>query len=337
MPAAPLFPEHSVLPSQTDLDSIYALIKPYVRETPLLESPTLSQLISGQVLIKPESLQITGAFKFRGALYRLMQLTKQERKQGVAAYSSGNFARGLAHAGTILSTPVHLVMPHDAPINKIENARKLGASVFLCKDNYPSREEAASAMAADLAKRNRYVLLHPFDDPVLVRGQATVGVELQHQLDERGDYCDALLCPSGGGSLVAGCSLSFSPAINGTTIYAIESEGYNGMELSLKNKKIIRATGGQGSECDALLALTPGRATFAIAGITGVEGLTVSDHYVKKALRLAFDELHLVLEPSGAIAIAAILAFPDLFQGKQLVVIASGGNIDVEKYRSLLT
>lgn len=325
-----------VLTSPEQLNAIYAQIKPYVRITPLMESAYLSELISGKVLVKPESLQVTGAFKFRGALYRLMQLDKYQKKQGVVAYSSGNFAVGLAHAGRILGISVHLVMPFDAPINKIENARRQGASITLCHDFQPSREEAANEMAAILASQHEYVLLHPFDDLLLIEGQATVGVELQKRLFESGLTCDSMLCPSGGGSLVAGCSLTFSPVINGTEIYAIECLGYDGMNLSLREQVVTRAVGGVSSECDALLALSPGQAAFDIARITAVQGLSVSDSYIKKALRLAFEELHLVLEPSGAIALAAVLAFPEKFHRKTLVVIASGGNVDLNKYKSLV-
>ncbi|MDP0563543.1 MAG: pyridoxal-phosphate dependent enzyme [Candidatus Endonucleobacter sp. (ex Gigantidas childressi)] len=325
-----------ILTAPEELNAIYTQIKPYVRLTPLMESSHLSELISGKVLVKPESLQVTGAFKFRGALYRLMQLDKYQKKQGVMAYSSGNFAVGLAHAGRILDISVHLVMPFDAPINKIENVRRQGASITLCHDFQPSREEAASEMAAALARRHEYVLLHPFDDPLLINGQATVGVELRQQLLEGGLTCDSLLCPSGGGSLVAGCSFTFSPVTNGSEIYAIESLGYDGMSLSLRERVVTRAAGGASSDCDALLALTPGQAAFNIARLTAVKGLSVSESYVKQALRLAFEELHLVLEPSGAIALAAVLAFPEKFHRQTLVIIASGGNVDLNKYRSLV-
>ncbi len=321
---------------QKELNAIYGQIAPYIQKTPLLKSPILSQLIAGQVFIKPESLQVTGAFKFRGALYRLMQLNKEQKKQGVAAYSSGNFARGLAQAGQILSIPVHLVMPFDAPTNKIENARKLGATITLCHQTTPSREEAASDMAADIAEKYGYTLLHPFDDPILIKGQATVGIELHQQLSAGGLPCHSLLCPSGGGSLVAGSSLTFSSEKTGTDVFAIEIENYNGMSQSLNNKKLSRAAGGHTSACDALLALTPGNSTFAIARKMGVKGLTVSEPFIAKALRLAFEDLSLVLEPSGAIAIAVVLEQPELFNGQTVVALASGGNVDLNKFIRLI-
>ncbi|WP_330924658.1 threonine/serine dehydratase [Candidatus Sororendozoicomonas aggregata] len=318
------------------LEGVYASIRSYIQETPLLESPSLSELTGGKVWVKAESLQITGAFKFRGALYRLTQLSPAEKNKGVAAYSSGNFACGLAKAGQILNIPVHLVMPHNAPDNKIASAKGLGAVVMLCHASRPSREEAANIMATHVAKEEGYTLLHPFDDPILVKGQATVGIELQQQLAALGQSCHHLLCPAGGGSLVAGCSLIFLPERTNTQVYSVEVEGFDGMRQSLAKGKLTRAAGQQKSHCDALLAVSPGQATFQIARHTHVKGLTVRELSVKKALRLAFTELHLVLEPSGAVAIGAIIEHPERFSQQNTVVVASGGNVDIATYQNLL-
>ena len=335
MPDSRLYTDPSLITPDM-LQGAYTAIKPYIQETPLLESPTLSQLTGGKVWVKAESLQVTGAFKFRGALYRLMQLSPIEKKKGVAAYSSGNFARGLAQAGKLLNIPVYLVMPHDAPANKIHNARKLGAVVMLCRQSIPSREEAASIMATTFAKQEGYTLLHPFDDLILVKGQATVGIELQKQLAALGQSCHHLLCPAGGGSLVAGCSLTFPRFLTNTQVYSVEVEGFDGMRQSLAQGSLTRAAGQNKSCCDALLAVSPGQSTFQIAKETHVKGVAVQELSVKKALQLAFEELHLVLEPSGAVAMGAIIEHPERFSQQNTIVVASGGNVDFDTYHILL-
>ena len=316
-----------------ELKQIYTLIKPHIIETPLLECRYLSKLIKGRALVKAESLQVTGAFKFRGALYRLMSLTENQQENGVAAYSSGNFAAGLAAAGKLLNISVSLVMPQDAPEKKIHNARQYGADVILCDHSYPSREEAAANMATELALKHRMTLLHPFDDLLLIKGQSSVAIELLKQLEKLKTNCDELLCPVGGGSLVAGSSLVFNSPCQ---VWAIEAESYNGMGLSLNAGCIQRAPGKLDSDCDALMALEPGNENCKLAIKNNVSALSVGKDAIHKAIQLAHNELNLVLEPSGAIGLAALMNNPDLFKNKTVVVIATGGNVDMKKYVSLL-
>ena len=326
-------PKITLLPSLKTLSCAFQQIRGHIRNTPLIKSDYLSNLIKGDVLIKAESLQVTGAFKFRGALYRLLNLTEKQQKQGVTAYSSGNFAAGLAAAGQILNIPVHLVMPHDAPDSKIQNAKKYGAHVTLCESNYPSREEAACNMAKELALSRNATLLHPFDDYEIIIGQASVALELQEQLEQSGICCDHLLCPVGGGSLVAGSSLVFGASAQ---VWAVEVDGYQGMSLSLQNGNRCRAQGNRPCDCDALMALEPGVANLDITLKTDVKGITVNSQNINQAVRLAFSEMNLVLEPSGAVAIAAIIENTELFENKTVVAIGSGGNVDAEKYASIL-
>lgn len=320
------------LPDHRDLTRAFQQIRKYVRTTPLITSDYLSNLIEGEVFVKAESLQITGAFKFRGALYRLLNLTDRQKEQGVIAYSSGNFAAGLAAAGQLLDIPVRLVMPHDAPAAKVNNAKHYGAEVILCNSNIPSREEAACDMARELAKDHGATLLHPFDDYEIIIGQASVALELLEQLDPV-QHCDHMLCPVGGGSLVAGSSLALSGK---SQVWAIEVDGYQGMNLSLKNGKHCRAPGNTLCDCDALMALEPGIANLDITLQTGVKGITVSPQQIHEAVRLAFSEMNLVLEPSGAVAIAALMEKPELFKNTTVIAVGSGGNVDREKYASLL-
>ena len=312
-------------PLLDELKRIYQNIRPHIRITPILELDRLSQLIQGRVFVKAECLQKTGAFKFRGALHRLMSLSTSEKQQGVAAYSSGNFASGLATAGRLLGIKVNLVMPHDAPNNKIKSARDQGAVVILCKSNTPSREEAASNMASELADKNQQVLLHPFDDLQLIKGQASLAIELEEQLRVANVNVHDILCPVGGGSLLAGTSMVLHKRIN---ITAVEPKGFAGMTLSLTKGEKTRDKGDQPCDCDALQALEPGNANLKIVQNKGHTGLTVSPQKIREAMNIAFHDLDLVLEPSGAIALAAVLEHPHQFKGKNLVAIATGGNVD---------
>ena len=313
------------------LSCIYQRIRPYIQVTPLLEVESLSQLTGGRVLLKAESLQKTGAFKFRGALYRLMMLSESEKKQGVIAYSSGNFAKGLASAGRLLDITVHLVMPHDAPKNKIASARAQGARITLCDSHTPSREEAASNLAAQIAHKSGKLLLHPFDDTILIQGQASVAIELKQQLIDSGWSCQQILCPVGGGSLVAGTSMVFPPSVQ---IRAIEAQGYAGMKQSLEQKTLSRAEGGSPCDCDALQALQPGQSNWETVRKKRVIGSEVHPSAVKQAMQLAYQELKLVLEPSGAIALGSVIQNPELYQHQAIVAIATGGNVDTETFTS---
>ncbi|WP_067522512.1 threonine ammonia-lyase [Endozoicomonas ascidiicola] len=324
----------SPLPQYELLLQAYEQIEPYIRETPLIKSERLSELINGEVYIKAESLQKTGAFKFRGAIFRLLNLSSVEKKQGVIAYSSGNFAAGLAAAGQLLKVNVTLIMPHDAPTAKVQNAQSYGAEVILCHSTEPSREEAASLLAQKMAIQYEKVLLHPFDDRQIIIGQSSVSIELFRQLAAMKKHCQHLLCPTGGGSLVAGASLVAPEASN---IWAIEADGFQGMGLSLQHKTRTRAKGAGNCECDALMALEPGKENFNITLQTGVKGFSVTHPYIREAVRLLFSELKLVVEPSGTAGVAALLEAPRLFKRSTVVAIASGGNVDSEKYSDILS
>ncbi|KEQ12219.1 threonine ammonia-lyase [Endozoicomonas numazuensis] len=325
------------IPDLKTLKDIYQSQQAYTRVTPLIPCEELGAIVQGNVFVKAESLQKTGAFKFRGAIYRLLQLSEQEKSRGVIAYSSGNFARGLATAGEILGIDVHLVMPADAPSNKIENARAHGAEVRLCYESEPSREEAAAAQAAQLSQQHGYSLLHPFDDNTLIQGQSAVAVEISEQLEQLGETCHFLLCPTGGGSLVAGSSMVFNTDYSpNTQVLAIEPKGYNGMNLSIQEGHSARANGKHSSSCDALQALSPGHANFAIIKHSEVSGLTVDEAFINRSIRFAAHSLKLILEPSGAIGLAALLQHPERFRGKTTVIIASGGNIDIENYAHIV-
>lgn len=324
-------------PGLKTLKKIYQSQQSYTRKTPLIHSEELGARVRGKVFVKAESLQKTGAFKFRGALHRLLQLTEQEKSRGVVAYSSGNFARGLAAAGEILGIDVHIVMPADAPKNKIDSALAHGAEVKLCDESQPSREEAAAAEAVKLSQQHNYSLLHPFDDATLIQGQSAVAMETSEQLEQLGETCHFLLCPTGGGSLVAGSSMVFN-TVNypETKVLAIEPSGYEGMTLSIEQGRRARANGNLVSSCDALQALSPGETNLLIVQNSEVAGLTVDEAFVNEAIRFAAFNMKLILEPSGAIGLGALLQHSEKFGGKTTVIIASGGNIDIEEYARII-
>lgn len=325
-----------MIPTAEDLAEAYAVTRRATQRTPLLESVALAEASgAARVFVKAESLQKAGSFKIRGATWRLARLSGAERAKGVVAYSSGNFAQGLAAAGQAAGVPVTIVMPVDAPETKRLATIGFGARVVLSDHGERPREEAASALARQIAAAEGLVLLHPFDDPLIVAGQAGAGLEALEQLTAVGVSPDLVACPVGGGGLLGGLALAFRHASRDTRIFAVEPEGYNGMGVSLAAGAMTRVAAGGRTLCDALQATEPGTAPFAAAKWAGVEGLTVPDAAVRRAMSFAFEKLKLVLEPSGAVAIAALLEGVLPVKGQVAVVIASGGNIALTDFIAL--
>ncbi len=324
-----------MIPSLEDINEAYAATRRVTRRTPLLDVPALAAATgAARAFVKAESLQTAGSFKIRGATWRLMRLSSAERVAGVVAYSSGNFAQGLAAAGQAQGVPVTIVMPVDAPEMKRLATEALGARVVLSHHGDRPREEAASALAKEIAARDGLTLLHPFDDPLIVAGQAGAGLEALEQLAEAGARADLVACPVGGGGLLGGVSLAFRNADPAVAIKAVEPEGYNGMGQSLAAGSAQRVATGQATICDALQATQPGDAPFAAARWSGVEGLSVDDAAVRRAMLFAFERLKLVLEPSGAIALAALLDGRLPVAGKTVLVFVTGGNVAFDAFRA---
>lgn len=325
-----------LVPSPQDLAEAYAVTRRATLRTPLLESPALAAACgAARVFVKAESLQKAGSFKIRGATWRLACLSDAERARGVIAYSSGNFAQGLAAAGKAAGVPVTIVMPVDAPAMKRQATQDLGARVVLSDHGPRPREEAAAELARTTAAAEGLVLLHPFDDPLIVAGQAGVAIESLDQLAEAGVGVDVVACPVGGGGLIGGVALALRAARPNAQVYAVEPEGYNGMGASLAHGAALRVASGGRTICDALQATQPGGAPFAAAALAGVTGVAVSDGAVRNALRFAFEQLKLVAEPSGAVAIAALLAGLVPAKSREVLVIVSGGNIALGDFLAL--
>eukprot|EP00754_Rhynchopus_humris_P047531 Rhum_TRINITY_DN7118_c0_g1::Rhum_TRINITY_DN7118_c0_g1_i1::g.21824::m.21824/K01754/E4.3.1.19, ilvA, tdcB; threonine dehydratase len=313
--------------------------EPILRRTPLLESTALNTAAGGhrRVLVKAECLQAPGSFKLRGALNRILLMPEAERRRGVVAFSSGNFGRGLAAAAESQGVPCTIVMPQDAPAVKKEGARRFGASVvespLVAGEN---REVTANRVAEEHAAATGAALLHPFEDRDVIAGQGSVAVEAYEDLaaDGGGGGGDGgndvvFVIPAGGGGLSAGCNLAIRRLLPGALSYIVEPEHYDDHRRSLlAGDRVSVDAGAPGTICDALQAASPGASTFPINRRLCAGGLAVSDAEVSAAVAAAARATGLVLEPSGATALAAVLAgkLPACCDGKTVVVVASGGD-----------
>lgn len=326
-----------MIPDLDRLRAAYAVTSKVTQKTPLLESRPLAKLTGAtRVFIKPESLQWAGSFKIRGAYWRLTRLSPDEARRGVVAYSSGNFAQGLAAAGEALGIPVTIVMPNDAPAAKRAATAGYGARVVLTDHGQRAREEVAAERAREIAREENLALLHPFDDPEIVTGQAGAGLEALDQLDDRNARADVLFCSVGGGGLIGGVALAFHYLSPDTRILAIEPEGFDGMGASLRHGSIETMPIGPSSICDGLMARKPGEAPFAAIRAAGAEGLAVDDAAVRRAMKFAFERLKLVLEPSGAAPLAAMMEGGVDLSGKTVLVFATGGNVSIADFQKHL-
>ena len=320
---------------------------PVVR-TPLLESPLVNQQLNCQLLVKAECLQRTGSFKFRGALNRLMTLDKDSAARGVVAFSSGNFGQALAAAATSLDIPCCIVSPHDAPTIKLERIKQFGANLVLStasKDQ--NREIVASSLAQTISKEKGMTLLHPFEDVEVVHGQGTVGMELVDQSKALiGTSPDTIIVPCGGGGLTAGINLAVEEHQESCNVYSIEPKGFDDHAQSFRAGERMTlaeiyppgvSTEDRSVYCDALMAGAPGVKTWEINQPRLAGALeSTGDESAARAMKFAFDHYRLVLEPSGALALAAVLDKQIPVEGKSIVVVCSGGNTDMNTFAKLM-
>ena len=312
------------------LTAAWDTVRGVVRWTPLLHSDYVDSLIGARVYVKAESLQLAGSFKMRGACFRVSRLSRSERDRGVVAFSSGNFAQALAHAGRLAGVPVTIVMPCDAPVRKVELTRRAGATVVLSDHGQRNREEVANARAHQIAAQEGRVFLHPFDDPLVVAGQSTLMREVQLDAQREQLRLDAILCPVGGGGLIAGTALAEQYFGSGAEVISVEPEACDDMRRSLISHRRERNEGNPPTICDAMQAFTPGAVPFEAAAHLVSRGITVDDETVRQAMRIAFEEFKVVLEPSGAIALAAALRHRGDFANRTLALLCCGGSVSVE-------
>ncbi|ABA78406.1 pyridoxal-phosphate dependent enzyme [Rhodobacter sphaeroides] len=306
------------------IEAAAARLAGHARRTPLLSSPFLDEIAGRRVLVKAECLQHTGSFKFRGGWSALSALEPARRAQGVMAYSSGNHAQGVALAAARHGAPAVIVMPADAPQLKIENTRALGAEVVL----YDRATEDRDAIGARLADERGLTLIRPFDEPLVIAGQGTTGLEIAEQAAEEGvTSADVLTC-CGGGGLTAGIALALEARAPGLRVRPVEPVGFDDTARSLAAGEIRSNAALSGSICDAIVTPQPGRITFPILARLCGPGLAVTDAEALRAMALAFLRLKIVLEPGGAVALAAALFRPDALEGDAVICTASGGNVD---------
>jgi len=310
--------------SISNIRAAYERLSGIAIRTPILHNQHLNELLGAEVFIKPENLQHIGAFKFRGAYNRLCQLTEIEKSLGVVAFSSGNHAQGIAYAARLLNLPATIVMPSDAPKIKLEGTEKLGAKIRLYDRKTESREEIASSISAQTGQ----TLVPAFDDYDVMAGQGTCGLELVEQLEEMGKVPGLLLSPCGGGGLLAGVSTAVTSLVADIKVYGVEPLTFDDHFKSKMAGERTQIDPGAVSFCDALLASMPGELTWQINQQTVTDYLRVSDDEVAHAISFAFRYLKLVLEPGGAVALAALLHNKIEISNKTVCIILSGGNID---------
>lgn len=316
-----------ILPTTADVDAAAARLKGVAVRTPLVFSPVLSERTGARVFLKPETLQRTGSFKFRGAYNRISQIPPEARAAGVVACSSGNHAQGVAAAARLLNMPAVIVMPHDAPALKRERTLALGAEVV----GYDRATEDRDAIAHAIAAERGAVMVPPYDDPGVIAGQGTVGLEIVEDLVAQGLTPNLVAANTSGGGLIAGIALAVRPRCPAAHVVACEPAGFDDHARSFRSGTRERNAAPTGSFCDALLAPTPGEITFAITRELVGEAASASDDEVARAVAYAFTELKLVVEPGGAVALAALLEGRLKAQGT-VVIVLSGGNVDADTF-----
>ena len=315
-----------------DIDAAALVLAPYAVRTPLLSSPALDERTGARVFLKPEMLQRTGSFKFRGAFNKLSSIPQSARGGGVVAFSSGNHAQGVAHAAQILNMQATIVMPSDAPLSKRERTRAFGAEVVL----YDRDREDREAIARDIAGKRGATLVRPYDDPFVIAGQGTVGREIAEDMAALGITPDIVVAPASGGGLIAGVATAVKARYPQAMVMSGEPEGFDDHARSLRSGK-REPHGSRGRTiCDALMAAIPGELTFAINSRLLTQGIVASDVEVGTAVAFAFRELKLVVEPGGAVGLAALLAGRIDAAGKNVVIVLSGGNVDADLYARLI-
>lgn len=317
------------LPSPDDVLDAAHVLAPVAVRTPLLRSAALDRLTGGEILLKCENLQRSGAFKFRGAYNRLLRLDRAAFPGGVVAYSTGNHGQAVAAVGRMLDIRASIVMPSDAPANKIAKVRESEGEVVLYERARESREQIAARIAA----HSPVAIVPPGDDRFVIAGQGTAFLEAAVQAE---GAVDLVVVPCGGGGLAAGTGLAMEAVGSRAELWAAEPEDFDDTRRSLESGRREVNERLSGSLCDALLAPTPAEMPFSFNRRKLSQVLTASDDEVLAAIRFAFEHLRLVVEPGGAVALAALLKRPDALRGRRAVVMLSGGNVEPEVFRSAI-
>jgi len=315
-----------------DIEAAARRIEGQAVKTPVLRHPLLDERTGAHVLIKPENLQRSGSFKFRGAFNRLNLIPEHDRPKGVVACSSGNHAQGIAASAQLLGMPATIVMPEDAPQIKLARTRGYGATVV----TYDRETESRDAIAKALCEESGATFVHPYNDPGVIAGQGTVGLELAEQAAALGCQLDDVLACTGGGGLASGIALALADKTPATCFHTAEPALFDDYKRSLESDSIQTNAAKSGSVCDALLTEAPGTLGFSILRKLAGEAVAVTDEEALAAVAFAFTELKLVVEPGGAVALAALLTGKLPLKGKTVGVVLTGGNIDPQMLMTAL-
>ena len=317
--------------SYLNIETAYENIKHALDKTPLITNDYINQLLDAKVYFKLENLQKTGSFKLRGATNKISQLSKEQKLRGLVAYSSGNHAQAVAYASLQENISAKIIMPNNAPKIKIENTKKYKAEVIL----YNPQKEIREEIGKEIEKKENRILIKPYDDYDIIAGQGTAGYEISEDLANLSITPDIYLCCCGGGGLIAGTSTYLKYKYSNIKSFAVEPYGFDDTKISLINKKIISNKPGFSSICDAIITPQPGQLTFPINLKTLSGGIVVEDDEVKNSIKLLSEHLKIVVEPGGAVAATAALTKKIDLKNKTVVVMISGGNIDLDKFSSL--
>jgi threonine dehydratase len=320
------------LPTIADVEAAAKRLAGIAIRTPLVHSPVLDQRLGARVFLKCETLQRTGSFKFRGAYNKISSIAPDRKANGVVAYSSGNHAQGVAHAAALCGMPAVIVMPSDAPRAKRERTAALGAEIVL----YDRDKEDRAAIARRITGERGAVLVPPFDDPLIIAGQGTAGREICEDLAALGVTPDIAVVGASGGGLIAGIALAMKARVPAVKFYSAEPAGFDDTLRSFASGKREKNARMSGTICDALMTDMPGVVTWEINKRLVGEGVVATDEEVGRAVGFAFRELKLVVEPGGAIGLAALLAGKLDIKGKTVVAVLSGGNVDAEMFQRLI-
>jgi threonine dehydratase len=321
-----------IVPTAADIDAAAKRLAGVAVRTPLVNAPVLDERVGARVFLKAETLQRTGSFKFRGAYNKIASIAPERRAAGVVAYSSGNHAQGVAAAARLLGMRATIVMPSDAPRLKRERTAALGAEIV----PYDRDTQDRAAIAKVIVAERGATLVPPYDDPLIIAGQGTIGREIVEDLERLGVTPDIVVIGASGGGLAAGISLGVKVRVPTAKFYTVEPEGFDDTRRSFVSGRREHNERMSGTICDALMTNTPGELTFPINRELIGQGLIASDAEVARAVRFAFEELKLVVEPGGAIGLAALLAGKLEVRDKVVVGVLSGGNVDTELFAKLI-
>ncbi len=312
------------LPKFSDVQEASKILKGHAVRTPLLKSDVLNEQLGARVFFKPECLQRTGSFKFRGAYNAMQHVPETSRGSGVLACSSGNHAQGIAEAAGLMGYKATIIMPSDAPATKVERTRRLGATIIF----YDRQNEDREQLLREKAEETGMHVIHPFDNFHVIAGQGTSGLEVCEDLKAMDIQPDHVLVNAGGGGLLAGTYLSFDHFFKGTKVHTVEPEGHDDQARSHTKGERVGGNVQEASVCDAIVTPMPGELSFAMLNGKLARGLTVSDDDALRAVAFAFREMKLVVEPGGAVSLAALLSGKLDVSGKIVVAVLTGGNID---------